>query len=341
MKHLFLLIILTLAPLAGRAQFTIVDADSHEAIPGVYVFAQNGTLLGLSNENGVVTGAKGRVTLSMLSYEPLTVDATGLTGEVTLKAQPYVLGEAKVGRPDFIKISGTFRDVVTNSGKLVMYREGIVDFYYNTAAKSWTRRIRGCRQYEHPKLGKASYIDSLYSGINKVINLGKIHEVESTGAEQRGDTLLVALKKGKTSVTDAAMVYKLNGLYHSVIDALKVRKPMSINIFGSTLKETACISHWTYSDDTGAMASLVALRSYRVEENRSTKKAPVVAAEKTMDFVVNDVAYLSKETAKEEMKDNTTSKDFRLPQCLPAIPEALTEQIPLLSPTRLHKGDLW
>lgn len=332
-----LLLLFALLPFVAKAQFTIVDSDSGEPIPGAYVFGENGSLLGMSNDKGVVEGATGRVTLSMLSYEPLTVDATGLSGEVKLTAQPFALREATVGKPEYLKISGTFRDVVANAGKLVMYREGIMDFFYNVTAKKWTRRIRAVRQLEHPNLRKMAYIDSLYSGVNRLFDLGHLREIEAEKGEEHGDTIMLAAKKGKAVVSDAGMVYKHGGLYHIVIDAVKVRGHNKINIFGSTLECKVQLTDWAYSDPTMTNASLAAFRLYTVEENRSSRKAPIVTADKTMDFVVTDIVCLSREEAKEEMKEKERATNFKMPNNLPAIPASLLEQIPLLKPTKVRE----
>lgn len=339
MHKIITLLLLALLPVVAKAQFTIVDSESGEVIPGAYVFGENGSLLGMSNDKGVVEGATGKVTLSMLSYEPLTVDATGLTGEVKLTAQPFALNEATVGKPEYLKISGTFRDVVTNSGKLVMYREGIMDFYYNTSSKKWTRRIRAARQFEHPNLRKMAYIDSLYSGVNRLFDLGHVREIEAEKGEERGDTITLALasKKGNAMVTDAGMVYKHGGLYHVVIDGIKVSGNCRINIFGSTLEFKARLTDWAYTDPTMTTASLAAYRYYAVEANRSARKSPTILADKMNDFVVTDIVCLTRDEAKEEMKDKERAEDFKMPNNLPAIPAAILEQIPLLKPTKLRE----
>ena len=69
-----LLAVMLLTTLMARAQFTVVDADTKETLPGVYVFSETGKLLAMSDENGQVKEQTGKVMLSMISYNlPFTM----------------------------------------------------------------------------------------------------------------------------------------------------------------------------------------------------------------------------------------------------------------------------
>lgn len=337
MKKVLYVVLFALMPLMAMAQFTIVDSESGDPIPGVFVFGSNGSLVCMSNDKGEVNGASGRVTLSMISYEPLSIDATGLTGEVKLVSQPLLLNEVVVGRTDYVKVSGVFRDVVGNEGRLVLYREGIMDFYYNVDKKDWTRRIRAARQLEDKNLRKLSYIDSLYAGYVPLFDLGSVRTLDSENEAQRGDTLVFAAKVGKAMVSDVAMIYKAGGLYHQVIDGVKANKKTSTSFLGMKSDYKVILTHWSYTDPAMKLSSLAAFRNYTVEEYRTGKKSPLIIADQTHDFVVTDVQYLTKKEAKEEMKDKETETNFQLPKCLPAVPEVLTDQIPMLVQTKVRK----
>ena len=52
----------------------------------------------------------------------------------------------------------------------------------------------------------------------------------------------------------------------------------------------------------------------------------VIPITTTSDLVVNEVANLTKQEAKEEMKAKGATTEFTLPECLPAIPATVREQ---------------
>lgn len=331
-----LLLFMMMMPLIAKAQFTIVDKEDHEPLPGVYVFGANGTLIDMSNEKGEVTKATSVVTLSMLSYAPVTVDAEQMKGSVVeLSSQPFELGEVVVQKMQYYKISGTFRDVVVNFDKLVMYREGLMDFYVDKNTGKTKRRIRACRQYEHPDLRNFEKNDSLNMGYCKLFDLGNLTQLGTAGSEEKGDTTLIWATRGKKVVKDGVMMFRQNGLYRKVIDGTKFVNKTSSNFLGLRQNFTKAINDWTFREPKSTMESLVAHRQLIAEDMQWGKKKPVIKIETTKDFVVNDVTYLTKKQASEEMKDKDTEKgDFHLPNCLPALPKSLTDQIQTMKRTK-------
>lgn len=331
-----LTMLLIMMPLLAKAQFSIVDSKNHEPLPGVYVFAANGTLLDMSDEKGQVTKAEGMVTLSMLSYEALHIDASKAKGTtVELTEQPLQLNEIVVKKTDFVKISGTFRDVVLNFGKVVMYREGLMDFYYDKKAKDYKRRIRACRQYEHPDLRDWSKNDSLNIGLCPTFDLGKVQTLKTEGSEDKGDTTMIWAMRGKELVKDGAMMFKQNGLLRVIIDGVKFAKRTSISFLGMRMAVNKVYTDWTYREDAEGEKNLVALRNIVNEDFQWSKKSPVIKIECTQDFVVNDITYLTKKQAKEEMKDKETETEhFTITNCLPTLPKVITDQIPTMKRTK-------
>ena len=114
-----------------KAQFRIVDEQDGKPVSGAYVFSSKGTLLCISDADGNVKLQEGMVTISNLAYEPLTVDAAKEKGTVCMKPKAYTLPEVAVGKAEYVKLSGAFRDICRNNGKTILYREGLADFYIN------------------------------------------------------------------------------------------------------------------------------------------------------------------------------------------------------------------
>lgn len=318
--------ILFAVSLMARAQFCVIDEDSGDPLPGVYVFGEDGTLLAMSDENGRVKALEGMLTLSMLSYEPKTIDAKTTKGEVTLKAKPYELAEVVVGKTNYMKISATFRDVVKNFDRVVVYREGMVDYYYNMKTKKYKRFVRGCRQYEHKDLRNASN-DSIHMEFLPLIDFNRIRYLQTTDSSSvQGDTILIGAMNGKTVIKDGIMHIVHNGLYRSVIDSNKFTDRTSISLFGVKYRLTKNVIDWVHNAPSSSFSTLVAVRQYREEEFQWSKKSVIVPIQTQSDLVVNSITCLSKDEAKAEMKDKSTTTDFTLPDCLPPLPESLNSQ---------------
>lgn len=336
MRKTLSIILMMLASVVANAQFTIVDSQDHQPLPGVYVFGSNGILLDMSNENGEVTKATGMVTLSMLSYNPATVDAAKVKGGVVeLVSQPLALSEVVVQKTQYYKISGTFRDVVVNFDKVVMYREGLMDFYVEKSSGNIKRRIRACRQYEHPDLRNYDKNDSLNMGICRTFNLANLHYLNTSGQESRGDTTMIWAMHGKKTVKDGVMLLKQKGKYRKIIDGMKFANRNSVSFLGMRETVTKAINDWTFSNPSGDLESLVAYRKLIGMESQFSKRAPVIKIETTQDFVVNDITYLTKAQAKEEMKEkDIETESFTIPNGLPHLPKALTDQVPTMKCTK-------
>lgn len=330
-NKLLLVAALLLTNLVAKAQFTIVDADSKETLPGVYVYSETGKLLAMSDENGVVKALDASVkavTLSMLSYEPLTLDANELKGEVALKSKPFTLNEVVVGRTEYLKISAVFRDVVKNFDNLVVYREGLVDYYYNAKSKKYTRVVRACRQYEHPDLRNMKN-DSVAIMLMPLLDLNKLKHVEQVSSDVRGDTTVVETKYGKKVVKDGMIKLERDGITREIIDEMKYLDRSSTNFLGIRYKLTKHITDWVFNDNMDHLAqeNVISLRNYREEEFQWSKKAVVVPISTTSDVVVYSVTNLKAKEAKEEMKDKKTTTEFTLPDYLPALPEAIHKEV--------------
>lgn len=335
--YVILTVLLLFFPTIVKAQFTVVDADSKEALPGVYVFADNGALLTMSNEKGEVNAVTGKVTLSVLSYESLTVDATELHGEVALKSKPLSLSEVVVHKTEFVKISAVFRDVVTNYGDVVLYREGIVDYYYNIKAKKWKTRVRACRQYEHKSL-REPWNDSVACWGLRLLDFNKVQVLKQSGnSTSHGDTLMLGAMKGGTEVKDGVMAMKRADTYRVIIDEMKFNDRTSVGVLGMHYTLKKLFFDWTY-DVANDDRNLKALRIYKEYDFQWSKKMPVVPVVEQSDVAVFEITYPTKDEAKTEMKDKDTdaSTDFILPDCLPAMPSSIVAKGKTLVLKKFH-----
>lgn len=325
-RYIYAFVFLLLLPIMAKAQFTVVDADSKAPLPGVYVFSDNGKLITMSNEKGKVKAVEGNITLSLMSYESLTAQASKLHGEVALKPKPLNLEEVVIGKTEYVKLSAAFRDVLTNFDKVTLYREGIVDYYYSSKTKKWTSRVRGCRQYEHPEL-RHPWADSVACWGLQLLDFNKVRLLKRTDSETvHGDTTVVGAMHGKTEVKDGIMVIKTPGNYRTIIDHMKFVDRTSVGVLGLKYEMKKKFFDWNYSESGSEIEKLKLVRTYTEEDFQWSKKKGVVPIVIQSDVAVYDISYPTKEEAKAEMKDKKISVDFILPDCLPAIPPTLIEQ---------------
>lgn len=80
-RILFILVLLVCST-AAKAQFKIVDEQDGKPVAGAYVFSSTGSLLCISDADGNIKKLDGTVTISNLSYEPKSIDASKTTGVV-------------------------------------------------------------------------------------------------------------------------------------------------------------------------------------------------------------------------------------------------------------------
>ena len=332
MKYFFSLF-LSLSAACAWAQFRVVDANSREPIAGAYVFDKAGKLIEVTKADGMVSPYDGMVSISLLSYESVTVDAATQRDDVEMKEKPYSLGEVVVTPQDFIKTSGVFRDVFRNNGELTIYREGMVDCYYDTKAKKYTRRVRACRQYSDRRLDNI-FNYALYLGPYASFDMRRIRKVESGGiTEQHGDTTVVGIKGG---VDDAVIEInnKEKGIFRTIIDGTQSNATTST----ITNNYKTCFFDWTYRNGDKSLTNLAAFSSYILLDYRNPMKGmKSMDVTKHNEFVVTDVQSLSKEDAKREMKDKSQTSDFVLPDILPALDFDLAEETKNLKQTKFDE----
>ena len=308
----------------ASAQFRIVDKADGQPIAGAYIFDQDNKLLCMSDADGNVKALSGMVTISILSYESKTVDASTTHGDVTLEQNALSLPEVVVKRSDYIKLSGAFRDICTNDGKAILYREGLVDFYINIKTGKISRRVWACREYEHPKVRKF-FSFKVFMLHGKSTNLAKLNYIQANSVNStNGDTTYVN-SKWKNHNADSSLIIINNpkkSLYRHLIDGTKFK-----NRNNKCLTVNVDLSDWTYSNENATLSSLVSFRGLLDYTWRWEKKEAPIACKEIRDLFITGMTTQDKATAEKEMKDKSETDKFTLPANMPSVPYNVNKQI--------------
>ncbi len=320
-------------PLLAYAKFRVIDADTNEPLTGAYVFNRQGKLLQMTSADGMVNVAADSVTISMMSYESQTVDAASQTADVVLKPKGFDLGEVVVNQNDYIKTSAVFRDAYRNDGKLVLYREGLVDFYYDCKKKKYTRRVRACRQWVDPRLDKM-FNFSLFLGPYRSTHLGKVKFVKRDGVTNvAGDSTYYAAKGGDKDAI-LCIADSVHGTYRAIINGMKLGRIKDNPIY----TYNTSISEWTYRSDRQLLSELVSHHSYVDFTYRNpVKKFKGMDVMMNSELMVTAIRSMNKQEAKSEMKDKKETRDFTMPDLLPMPPFNLEAELQGLKPTKFDE----
>lgn len=331
--RLIYIICIILSANAVNAQFRVVDSVTLEPLIGVYVLDEHGRMLEMTEADGLVNTNSGKVTITMMAYEPVAVDASNQHDDVKMQPKAFDLSEIVVPPNDYIKYSAIFRDVYRNNNKLVLYREGIVDFYQDHKSKKFTRRVRACRQWVDKRLD-SFFNFSVFSGPYHSINLGKIHQVERDGVSSVfGDSTFFKALNG-----DARAILNINdsihGTYRTVIDNLK----SEIQPSHPLVKWNASICDWTYKNANRSLVDAAYCSTYHDFSYRSPIN-PRKPIDVTMarELYITGVVAMKKDEAKAEMKDKSQTRDFELPDYLPQNTFNLKEEIQDMKQTKFDE----
>lgn len=311
-----------------HAQFCIVDAEDGKPLAGVYIYDENTNCIAVSDKDGKVGKLSGKVTASLIGYEAVTVDASTFTGKIKIKSKWNALPELVVKKKDYTKLSGAFRDIFCNNGSTVIYREGIVDYYFSKKKDKFIRRVRACRQWEMGDIRKLSTKELAAKGISLwgsgSTDLSRRRKIESTKqTEEKGDTAIYnATYKGKEQ-NGAVMRIKMPklGLMRNIIDNSKFNKD-TIKYGKSTYITKQYISDSTMRDessDTLSVSSLIAIHTNFVGYVQYDDKSQPIHVNAIKDFVVTGIEYLTDKEAKAEMKEKKIERDFKMSDVLPEI----------------------
>lgn len=316
---LFLFSVFFLRFVPACAQFRVVDADDGSPIACAYILSPQGKVLEMTDAEGRASVHHGRVKVAMLSYQSQTVDADSVSnGEVRLKLVGLPLGEASAGATGCMKISTVFRDVFRNDGRIVLYREGFVDYYYDFATKKMSRKLRGERKYSHPQLfrvgkGKPTLYDDYHFNLAKVTN---VENTEQTGGH--GDTIVWSSNQFGVSIDSAIVSIRddRHGIYRDIINKHKMLHPVVLQVdeFFHTIIDKYVVD-WVYSDVMQGWSSLVGARVYR---KCRLGKNPIVE-ESTKDILVTGRYMMTAEEAKADAKAKVKVLDFILPANMPDV----------------------
>ena len=307
-----------------HAQISIVDAEDGKPLAGVYLYDENTNCIAVSDKNGKVGKLSGKVTASLMGYEAVTVDASTFTGEIKLKSKWNELPEIVVKKKDYAKITGVFRDIFRNNGSTLIYREGIVDYYFYNKNKKFTRRIRACRQYEIENLRKLSTKEvSLWNSNSTDLSKVKFLK-DSEKTTNNGDTTIYKARYKGKDVENAIMEINMPklGLVRQSIDQKKFLKNDTSKYWDGTYITKQSLNDWTMRNkttDTISISDLVATHRCIAYEYLHDAKSKPIYVDTIKDFVVTDVEYLTKEEAKKEMKEKEIAREFKMPNVLPEM----------------------
>lgn len=332
MQKFILLLLAILSFQATFAQFRVIDAATGEPLVGAYVLDSKGRFLEMSDNEGKVGQHKGQIQISMLSYEAQILDGEKQTADVALVQKPFELGEAVIGKAAYTKISGAFRDIVRFDGELVVYREGLVDFYYDCMKKKYTRRVRACRQYA------AKCMTTFWDFKKPTINFDSfhfsklVHIDRSNDFVTRGDSTFYRIKGHDGAILEINDTVR--GYYRAIIDNMKCQN-RSLN---PKIIKKLHINDWTYKGQEQSLDSVIAYCGIINFKYRDpfiivkNIKGFVTGTEVGLDvfmsneFVVTDYTHLTKEEALREIKDKTETREFKLPDVLPPLIFDLAEE---------------
>ncbi len=120
---------------AQRIQVTDNDGN---AIPMVSVLAEDGTFVGTTDIDGVLSDVRGhaKVTLSHVAYKPQLVSVASLSGgRVTMEDLDYGLQEIVVKPKPYIYVENYYRAYVFRGDSLVFFKCGIMPNVYDVQKK--------------------------------------------------------------------------------------------------------------------------------------------------------------------------------------------------------------
>ena len=311
-----------------KAQFRIVDAEDGKPLAGVYLYDENTNCIAVSDKDGKVGKLSGKVTASLMGYEAITVDASTFTGKIELKSKWTDLPEVVVKKKDYAKMTGGFRDIFRNNGSTVIYREGIVDYYFSKKKQKFIRRVRACRQWELADIRKLSTKGLATKGISlwysRSTDISKLKSLDSPKqTEGKGDTAIYKARYKGKDVNGVFMKIKMPklGLMRHVIDNSKLNKD-TLKYGEKTYITKQHISDWTIRDessDTLSISSIIAIHTNFVGDFQYDKESEPIGVNAIKDFVVTGIEYLTNEEAKKDLKNKEIEHDFKIPEVLPEI----------------------
>lgn len=323
-KSAFLCLLQTFVLTQLHAQIRIIDAEDEKPLAGVYLYDENTNCIAVSDKNGKVGKLSGKITASLMGYEPVTVDASTFTGDIRLKSKWNELPEIMVKKKDYAKMTGVFRDIFRNNGSTIIYREGIVDYYFSKKKGKFIRRIRACRQYEIENLRKlsAKEVSLWHSGSTDLSKYKSVDSSEKTTSN--GDTTIYKAKYKGKEIADAIMEIKMPklGLVRQIVDNSKFLKNDTSKYWGSTYITKQNINDWAIrnkTNDTISVSDIVATHKYVACEFLHDNKSKPIYVDAINDFVVTGVEYLTSKEANKEMKDKKIVREFKMPDVLPEM----------------------
>ena len=119
---------------------------------------------------------------------------------------------------------------------------------------------------------------------------------------------------------DGMKTFKFNGMERVIIDNVKHSNLTSVSLFGFSYAIKKDVGDFIYNGNVHGWTSLVSYRKYGESVVRNSKKSLPIDMSFVCDFGVVECKSISKEEAKREMKDKNITRQFVMPDVLPASP---------------------
>lgn len=167
-------------------QIRVLDAESKQELPFVYILDKQGNYVASTSEDGIIIGfetsklsTRDSLTLYHISYKPLTLSVESVVSSDTifLKLKDHALNEivvkARKGKDGYLKLNGAFRSYQFYDGELKFYADGQVDYCGKVKNQKFKNKVNAYRYYENDYLldeDKGNRINWSKVGVTKIEN---------------------------------------------------------------------------------------------------------------------------------------------------------------------------
>ena len=335
MKKALIAFLLIAVMLPAAAQIRINDANNGSPIPFASIFLANGTCVGVSSTEGILTlpkGYTGSITVQHINFENKTFSTDTVTNAtVALIPYTYSVPETvcKYERPDYMKISAYARSYYMSDSIPASFSDGIYYFYIPLNGGKVKRKQLSARQMYRSDLLEDGGDWFLYKGKKPRLSTSTVlASLKSKGliTENMGTQVLEHGKRGLVrgirtdSVTNTMDVYS---------DSLFTANDYKISLFGISARFTNMGTTETYSTANGIpkLKDLHKISYYICCYWRiHGKKRPEVRVDEFSELFVTGISYASKNDMKADLKDKTV-KPVEVPPTIPELSPSLAKAV--------------
>lgn len=348
-RRFFALFLMFLCCVSIHAQYKVVGEDDGAAVAYATIHAENGTLLGLTDEKGIVPQtikeANGTITIRQIGYQTTTIDLKNVTdGIIKMRPAVHNMNEIVVSSQgkEYIRIRGYYRNFMEENGKLCYFQQGVEDCYFKLNGKSSkSTRVQSSIHYSPDiKLkdnGKLPNVGKLFSALSITTNgRPKINIYNTSELLARTDSMLT----DSISHTRKAR-FHIDGQNKTISMSIDTKdfygnKSFNLSLLGKLIglkqfhiegykknqiyKRVEGKGFYTVRDLLSESEHLQLL----VKEKKDIKSRNITwFGEK---YII-DYELLSKDEMKEKYKNTATSLKLKTPDDIPTLPTAYVEAL--------------